>query len=121
MKDKAFTHITRTWTDGGSEKTKTYTLVSLLNTLRDRLPTLAIEGRQGGTATLHCYVGGDDVIDACVLMAEDPPGYDFGALVEWLFDGHLVVDAVDVGGQPSAHTVLAFTINYEIQGGHPRP
>lgn len=117
IKNKAYTRITRTWIDNGPRNTQTFTLVSFLQTLA-QLPWLANSDNITGTVTMYCYVGADSVVDACVVSSETPPGYHFAAMVEWLFDSHLVLDAQDVAGQPTAHSVFAFTVNYVVEGGH---
>ena len=110
------TEITQTYKDkSGADKTLALNSVGLAQRLQDYYPSRAYEDHVEGWATTHCYIGADHKVDVCLIERESPMGYDFGRVLEGLYDGQLTVPDQDVAGQSTAHTVFVLTLYWLLQ------
>ncbi len=105
----SFTHTIAAGKSTREEKLDPQTLI---RDLAGHFPTSAINGNVSGLSSLECYVTGDHAIDACIVTHEFPLGVGFGATLEALFDGHMVISDTDGQGNPTAHRVLRQTIRW---------
>lgn len=76
-------------------------------------PMRAAHDHAGGVAFIDCYVNAAHQIDVCWLRREDPPGYDFGHILEQFYEGQLTVADTDAVGEPTAQRVFVFGIEWE--------
>ncbi len=106
--------LTRTYTLAGHAKTESLNPTALAADLGNYYPSAAINDRVEGSATVHCYVNGDHKIDACLIARELPAGYDFGKLLQQLYDGQITVSDTDAVGRPTAHSVFLLTLAWNL-------
>lgn len=112
------TAITETYKDkAGTTHTLSLDTLQLGRSLEGYYPPVAaLLDHVDGSATLGCYVGADHRVDACLIRREFPPGYNFGRVLEKIYDGQLTLPDQDIAGQSTAHSVFALTLVWQLGG-----
>ena len=110
---RAVAGITETYTDAkGQSQTRPVDMLAVEQALQGYYPKRAMGAHIGGYAEIDCYVNAVDKIDACWLQREDPPGYEFGRVLEQLYEGNLTLAGKDAAGLPTAQHDFAFAIKW---------
>ena len=111
---RAVMAITEVYTDRkGVQRTASLDGNAIVVDLIGYWPMKAAHDHVGGVADIDCYVNAAHQIDACWLRYEDPPGYDFGHILEQFYEGQLTVADKDAVGEPTAQRVFVFGIEWE--------
>ena len=111
---KTFTAITETYTDRkGKPQTAALDTNAILNDLVGYWPPRAARDHVGGVAIIDCYVNAEHRVDVCWLRMENPPGYEFGRIVEGFYEGQLTVADTDAVGEPTAQRVFVSGIEWQ--------
>jgi len=115
QKNKKVTAITGTYKDkSGTARTEALDSTSLGEKLQDHFPRRAAEDGVQGSATIDCYIAGDYRVDVCLIQQEYPPGYDFGRVLEEIYDGVLTVPDHDAAGLATDHRVFRLKLQWLI-------
>lgn len=78
------------------------------------IPDAAIKNHASGYAEIHCYITDEHVVDMCLIQHELPAGYNYGAILQGIFNGTLAVDPMDSDGSPTARTVMTFKYQWAL-------
>ncbi len=106
--------VTRTYGAPDQVRTESLNATALGKLLQNYYPTVAGASRMSGMATIHCYINASHQIDVCIIEREFPAGYDFGAALHALYDGQLSVSETDAVGRPTANSVFALSLSWQI-------
>ena len=105
-------------TDGkGAQKAVSVDPNGIFRDLQGYYPRSAFEHHISGYSAIDCYVNSANRVDACWLRREDPPGYEFGHVLENIYEGVVTVAEKDAAGLPTANRVFLMAIKWRVWGG----
>ncbi len=78
-------------------------------------PEQAIHAGVSGVATLECTVGLEGTLDACALVSQTPPGFDFGGAALRMAEAHAITAGVAAdGARPAAGQIVRVRAPFEL-------
>jgi len=99
----------------GAQKPMAVDVDTISRELQDYYPRAAYANRISGYAAIDCYVNAVNQVDACWLRREDPPGYEFGRVLQDMYEGQVTVAEKDAAGLPTANRVFLMAIKWNLR------
>ncbi|MDC7683192.1 tetratricopeptide repeat protein [Asticcacaulis sp. BYS171W] len=101
--------ITQTFTDKNGKREQKFNF----NIYESHFVKMAEKNDSEKTATLHCYITAEHVVDVCLTITERPIGHGLAPLLQQILTRPTTVASQDANDDPTAHSVFIFRYSLE--------